>query len=128
MCIIYLCAAVFFFFKQKTANEMRISDWSSDVFSSDLFHARITGWREGERCEYGRRIRIPTPRVAWGLSDLREAPWPACYHEWRGHALANAAALMVPTRDQDWQALLARFAYWESLVERTLMQIGRAHV
>src|SRR3546814_875699 len=26
----------FFFFKQKTAYEMRISDWSSDVFSSDL--------------------------------------------------------------------------------------------
>src|SRR3546814_1298476 len=27
---------VFFFFKQKTASEMRISDWSSDVCSSDL--------------------------------------------------------------------------------------------
>src|SRR3546814_18312962 len=27
----------FFFFKQKTAYEMRISDWSSDVCSSDLF-------------------------------------------------------------------------------------------
>src|SRR3546814_4042486 len=27
---------VVFFFKQKTAYEMRISDWSSDVFSSDL--------------------------------------------------------------------------------------------
>src|SRR3546814_3428769 len=27
---------LFFFFKQKTAYEMRISDWSSDVFSSDL--------------------------------------------------------------------------------------------
>src|SRR3546814_8706617 len=27
---------VFFFFKQKTAYEMRISDWSSDVCSSDL--------------------------------------------------------------------------------------------
>src|SRR3546814_6762541 len=27
-----------FFFKQKTAYEMRISDWSSDVCSSDLFH------------------------------------------------------------------------------------------
>src|SRR3546814_2283961 len=26
----------FFFFKQKTADEMRISDWSSDVCSSDL--------------------------------------------------------------------------------------------
>src|SRR3546814_1169115 len=27
----------FFFFKQKTAYELRISDWSSDVCSSDLF-------------------------------------------------------------------------------------------
>src|SRR3546814_7091558 len=33
---------VFFFFKQKTAYEMRISDWSSDVCSSDLhLHGRL---------------------------------------------------------------------------------------
>src|SRR3546814_10807200 len=32
-------ASVFFFFKQKTAYEMRISDWSSDVCSSDLLPA-----------------------------------------------------------------------------------------
>src|SRR3546814_9205153 len=31
-----VCIFVFFFFKQKTAYEMRISDWSSDVCSSDL--------------------------------------------------------------------------------------------
>src|SRR3546814_944637 len=31
-----LFACDFFFFKQKTAYEMRISDWSSDVCSSDL--------------------------------------------------------------------------------------------
>src|SRR3546814_5430574 len=31
-----LCVDLFFFFKQKTAYEMRISDWSSDVCSSDL--------------------------------------------------------------------------------------------
>src|SRR3546814_10863466 len=30
------CMVLFFFFKQKTAYEMRISDWSSDVCSSDL--------------------------------------------------------------------------------------------
>src|SRR3546814_5012030 len=30
------CCVVFVFFKQKTAYEMRISDWSSDVCSSDL--------------------------------------------------------------------------------------------
>src|SRR3546814_9395649 len=32
----------FFFFKQKTAYEMRISDWSSDVCSSDLLAADAT--------------------------------------------------------------------------------------
>src|SRR3546814_4456459 len=31
-----LLYSYFFFFKQKTAYEMRISDWSSDVCSSDL--------------------------------------------------------------------------------------------
>src|SRR3546814_7502436 len=31
-----LCWILVFFFKQKTAYEMRISDWSSDVCSSDL--------------------------------------------------------------------------------------------
>src|SRR3546814_5577106 len=34
---------VVFFFKQKTAYEMRISDWSSDVCSSDL----SSGWIDG---------------------------------------------------------------------------------
>src|SRR3546814_3598986 len=35
---------VFFFFKQKTAYEMRISDWSSDVCSSDLLRkAQLVG-------------------------------------------------------------------------------------
>src|SRR3546814_10095095 len=32
---------LFFFFKQKTAYEMRISDWSSDVCSSDLPNTRF---------------------------------------------------------------------------------------
>src|SRR3546814_3591405 len=39
-----MCVCVvlfFFFFKQKTAYEMRISDWSSDVCSSDLLGAPV---------------------------------------------------------------------------------------
>src|SRR3546814_3574584 len=36
LCVFYLFWCVIFFFKQKTAYEMRISDWSSDVCSSDL--------------------------------------------------------------------------------------------
>src|SRR3546814_7642579 len=34
--VIFFLCLFFFFFKQKTAYEMRISDWSSDVCSSDL--------------------------------------------------------------------------------------------
>src|SRR3546814_2817856 len=41
---------VFFFFKQKTAYEMRISDWSSDVCSSDL--------RIGTAAVLGQRIVV----------------------------------------------------------------------
>src|SRR3546814_16004734 len=36
MFIVLSLCVMFFFFKQKTAYEMRISDWSSDVCSSDL--------------------------------------------------------------------------------------------
>src|SRR3546814_13736527 len=39
VCVLFVCWYVFFFFKHKTAYEMRISDWSSDVCSSDL------GWK-----------------------------------------------------------------------------------
>src|SRR3546814_11206409 len=35
-CLFGVFVGFFFFFKQKTAYEMRISDWSSDVCSSDL--------------------------------------------------------------------------------------------
>src|SRR6184192_4127699 len=35
-----LVVVVFFFFKQKTAYEMSIGDWSSDVCSSDLYVAQ----------------------------------------------------------------------------------------
>src|SRR3546814_8463557 len=46
---LFLFFVFFFFFKQKTAYEMRISDWSSDVCSSDLLHRFwqkiMTWWR-----------------------------------------------------------------------------------
>src|SRR3546814_9224417 len=54
MLFLYLCvhfiSVFFFFFKQKTAYEMRISDWSSDVCSSDL---RIDGHGGGEDIALG---------------------------------------------------------------------------
>src|SRR3546814_8733928 len=54
-----------FFFKQKTAYEMRISDWSSDVCSSDLFKSiEKTGansYRVTETCSEG--------GAAWGTEE-----------------------------------------------------------
>src|SRR3546814_6300343 len=46
MTCVYFCICVFFFCKQKTAYEMRISDWSSDVCSSDLPHRAAVRGRE----------------------------------------------------------------------------------
>src|SRR3546814_10568096 len=39
MLVFLVVCGFFFFFKQKTAYEVRISDWSSDVCSSDLISA-----------------------------------------------------------------------------------------
>src|SRR3546814_5894088 len=61
-----------FFFKQKTAYEMRISDWSSDVCSSDLQSRRL-GLKRAHRFRpslSGRRamrIAIASDHAAWEL-------------------------------------------------------------
>src|SRR3546814_21030525 len=41
MCTVQCYRSIVFFFKQKTAYEMRISDWSSDVCSSDLLDSCV---------------------------------------------------------------------------------------
>src|SRR3546814_11392253 len=63
----------FFFFKQKTAYEMRISDWSSDVCSSDLI-GRAAACRIPDRSHRSRLrpARRPCPRT------LRPFPAPRC--------------------------------------------------
>src|SRR3546814_4778116 len=71
--------ALFFFFKQKTAYEMRISDWSSDVCSSDLlvvYLASWTGWLVTDG-GYSRHVVDTSPATglwAWeiGRASCRE--------------------------------------------------------
>src|SRR3546814_4915533 len=58
----------FFFFKQKTAYEMRISDWSSDVCSSDLCPCRHR--KNHAHGGYG-RIVTPIDRIAPIARQLR---------------------------------------------------------
>src|SRR3546814_1614562 len=82
----YIC---FFFFKQKTAYEMRISDWSSDVCSSDLPAGPMAPRETGLMCanmlrafQVGKALTSdggpsswmrPSP-VAWD-----QVSWPACH-------------------------------------------------
>src|SRR3546814_17362218 len=73
VCLCQLCYFVFFFFKQKTAYEMRISDWSSDVCSSDL-RALFPGGPAGQRrqqigflprqCTRAAKLLQPRPSLA----------------------------------------------------------------
>src|SRR3546814_9409413 len=67
-----------FFFKQKTAYELRISDWSSDVCSSDLY-ARCCGQASGE--EGSARIEPPDPLVLSGGRGFA-APYDPGLKDW----------------------------------------------
>src|SRR3546814_7972767 len=86
-----MCCFTFFCFKQKTAYEMRISDWSSDVCSSDLFDLPIVAVTEAlrferflsEARENGRTPEVRDfpewrrERIAWfGLAEAQEEAWP----------------------------------------------------
>src|SRR3546814_10745101 len=64
---IFFCF-VFFFFKQKTAYEMRISDWSSDVCSSDLLLGRPAIRRSKESRRAGRDAK--EPRMSSSTVDI----------------------------------------------------------
>src|SRR3546814_6713657 len=63
-----------FFFKQKAAYEMRISDWSSDVCSSDLF---ITNQQQAMPAIAPRRMAPNGPELpAAGVTATRPAIAP----------------------------------------------------
>src|SRR3546814_2487069 len=66
----------FFFCKQKTAYEMRISDWSSDVCSSDLLgidtapaEQQDAQWQQHQGCD-SKRDGIPAALDGMGHSSL----------------------------------------------------------
>src|SRR3546814_8962929 len=111
-----------FFFKQKTAYEMRISDWSSDVCSSDLvpeqggqdgaqFHGGVLGscrsalgrdaFRVGSK--QGRRAPVRSYRAYCDLSCMAGVTCIAC------QAGITPASRLAPTA-------------------RAKVEIGRAHV
>src|SRR3546814_9064663 len=79
-----ICSCLCFFFKQKTAYELRISDWSSDVCSSDLPPIPPRSW--------------PIRRLPTCLIGLAAQPLPGrrCDHARRPqHRLGLDAAILA---------------------------------
>src|SRR3546814_9030228 len=119
---------IFLFFKQKTAYEMRISDWSSDVCSSDLGQAfkvclrksrlryeQACQQRQGQRARHERRgLETREQRIEPGFSlDLPDTK----------HSITPIFALRTNPR-----VLGAAENIPRRRCRRWSRQIGRAHV
>src|SRR3546814_1824816 len=96
----------FFFFKQKTAYEMRISDWSSDVCSSDLVARQnlygSVAWH-----------LLMTPLAAFGLV----APWLAAI------TMLLSSLAVAANSWRLYRKYTRPHGGWQAAAE-----IGRAHV
>src|SRR3546814_8897429 len=117
-----MSTCLLFFFKQKTAYEMRISDWSSDVCSSDL--RRILQHLTGQRVD---RLDQPT-RARRGLIKIEHRADAQDEAARRGEIIFGLEArLAVGNVDAD--VADADVAEGEAArIEIGIEQIGRAHV
>src|SRR3546814_14999802 len=127
----YLIYDIFFFFKQKTAYEMRISDWSSDVCSSDLLLRNPQNLKTPEqqvRLEdllaanqalmtvYLMKAELKTlwtPSTAWG--------WRSAWKQWLRHAHESEIPALI-------QFAKRLKGYWRAIVRRVRwpMPTGRS--
>src|SRR3546814_4641289 len=104
MDVVLLC---FFFFKQKTAYEMRISDWSSDVCSSDLLINRKAVM--GPWCFYG-SMACPADKPSFGtISTIPGSRWPASWHR-QPTRRSGSAGLRSEEHTSELQSLM-RISY-----------------
>src|SRR3546814_8749161 len=124
----------FFFFKQKTAYEMRISDWSSDVCSSDLGHMELNVFKPLIGANVLRSITL----LSTGIESFEERllaglePNRARIAELVDRSLMLVTAL-APEIGYDKAAKIAKHAHetGQTLKQAALQlgfEIGRAHV
>src|SRR3546814_12282983 len=98
-----MCFLCFFFFKQKTAYEMRISDWSSDVCSSDLRHVEEkSGGNFTIKVHYGEAIS-PAKENLDGLKIGAFEMASICtgYHPGKNPAMTVLDLPFLPIRSEE---------------------------
>src|SRR3546814_11155324 len=112
----------FFFFKQKTAYEMRISDWSSDVCSSDL--AQLTPATPSTRD----LLKLPDPKgkivvAVYGFRDQTGQYKPAPDSSFSTSVTQGAASMLVKAlKDSGWFTPVERESLPELLTERRIVR------
>src|SRR3546814_10286228 len=116
---------IFFFFKQKTAYEMRISDWSSDVCSSDLYCRLTTKGQAMLHRSIDNSHRIVVPHVIKGETIIEA--------EVEHHSRATGDVVMTPAIDLNtliWPRSEPGPAFQTPISDIVdfLVEIGRAHV
>src|SRR3546814_2966951 len=105
-----VCSAMFFCFKQKTAYEMRISDWSSDVCSSDLAAADLA---EADLAAWRHHLLQPDLR----LRSLRHARPQRLGQDHRPVALARRRYRRRDGARRDARALLPDLCRYRLLAQ-----------
>src|SRR3546814_9574174 len=121
MCVVFF--VLFFFFKQKTAYGMRISDWSSDVCSSDLIVRAVLPARDGGRRAHLRLLAREPETVRQG---------GARHHRRRGQAVAVGERDPISghmTTGHEWNGIKelntpVPRAIWLFLIATVLFPIG----
>src|SRR3546814_13981477 len=94
VCFTVVCLLVLFVLKQKTVYEMRISDWSSDVCSSDLPPRRRGHARASRLRCHARPTAHAAPRLPATREGLPRSPDPHA----RGPAPLSSLGLCRPRR------------------------------
>src|SRR3546814_1137557 len=115
--------SLLFFFKQKTAYEMRISDWSSDVCSSDLWAEQAV--REGASLPAAEAVKQHVvDLLAGSLDDLFTQIDGRVVKLRDTEAAIESRGLTEVPLDPDWRSELL------AVVTNTkvALKIGRAHV
>src|SRR3546814_2606640 len=141
MYALFISLFFFFFFKQKTAYEMRISDWSSDVCSSDLIGsvlpnrvskravkligaAGVFGWGAGFDASVFCSVRLAGRSIFFSAAGVGAPASAAARTGGSGFAegavSGSASGEMLPVDSSPVRTPVCR---WSAPI-----QLGRAHV
>src|SRR3546814_3449388 len=121
----------FFFYKQKTEYEMRISDWSSDVCSSDLYIANRSSGKQGHAIATALARHGAETTLVSGPSHLPDPSGLKTVHVETAQEMLAACRAALPVEVAicaaavaDWRVAAAA----QHKLKTDNGQIGRAHV